>query len=201
MPKAAKRRKAKRKKKSGGRESKARDLWLFAYGSLVWNGALGRVQRHPARLFGYHRSLCIYSHIYRGTVRRPGLVLGLARGGSCRGMALKLPSRGAARWLARIRARENVTGVYLEKMVRLQLPGGPGRKPHRVAALAFIADPTHRQFAGKLSQADILRCLRQGKGSRGRSADYLTETVSRLRALGIRDRALERIAAAAGSRI
>lgn len=171
--------------------------WLYAYGSLIWEKSLGRLERRPARLFGYHRSLCIYSHVYRGTPRRPGLVLGLAPGGSCRGIALRIPKHGGVKFLSRIRARENVTGVYAEKIVRLRLLGkGPAR---RVEAVVFTADTAHRQYAGKLPRAEILRCLKQGKGRKGRSADYLSETVKRLRTLGIRDRALERIAAALAS--
>ncbi len=190
---AAKRNKAKRQSARGGKPPGG---WLFAYGSLVWDGARGCEERRLARLFGYHRSLCIYSHVYRGTAGRPGLVLGLARGGSCRGLALRIPEHRAGAWLARIRARENVTGVYREKIVRLRLAAKPGGKPRTVTALAFVADPHHRQYAGKLPRAEILRCLRQGRGTKGCAADYLRETVKRLRALSVRDRALERLLAA-----
>lgn len=169
----------------------ARDLWLFAYGSLMAEGVGGAAAREPARLFGYHRSLCIYSHVYRGTKTCPGLVLGLQPGGSCLGIAFRIPAHRAETVIAKVTARENVTGVYSPRRVTVMLLG-KGRA-RRVPALAFVADRNHRQYAGNLGRRAIARCLREGKGTKGRASDYLKDVLECLADLGIRDRELERI--------
>lgn len=163
-------------------------VWLFAYGSLLWEPGLTRFRHHPALLRGYHRSLCIYSYVYRGTKARPGIVLGLDRGGSCRGMVIELKGAAGKAALKKIIARENVTDVYRLITVTAELLTGK-----RQRALTFIADREHGQYAGKLPPRMVLKLLRQGKGKKGRAADYLRETVARLEALGIRDRRLEGI--------
>lgn len=163
-------------------------VWLFAYGSLLWEPGLARFRHHPALLRGYHRSLCIYSYVYRGTKARPGIVLGLDRGGSCRGMVIELKGAAGKAALKKIIARENVTDVYRLITVTAELLTGK-----RQRALTFIADREHGQYAGKLPPRMVLKLLRQGKGKKGRAADYLRETVARLEALGIRDRRLEGI--------
>ena len=171
----------------------ASDLWLFAYGALMAEGVAGAAARQPARLFGYHRALCIYSHIYRGTKHCPGLVLGLEPGGSCRGVAFRIPARRAAAAIAKVTARENVTGVYSPRRVIVTLTGKGKARGGRVPALAFVAERNHPQYAGKLGQRTIMRCLRDGKGTKGRASDYLKDVLSCLAELGIRDRGLERI--------
>lgn len=169
-------------------------VWLFAYGSLLLEGHVETEERRLAQLQGFHRALCVYSHVYRGTKARPGLVLGLARGGSCLGVALRIAGPKADAVLGRIRRRELVTGVYLERVVSVALRGQGGKPAQRASAVAFIADRSHPQYAGKLSSRAILRYLRQGKGTKGRATDYLFEIMRGLHTLGIRDRALERIA-------
>jgi cation transport protein ChaC len=144
-------------------------------------------------LHGYHRALCVYSHHYRGTQDKPGLVLGLDHGGSCHGMAFQVE---AGKWdatLAYLRHRELVNYVYLEarRTVRLLRHG------HRpVLAFTFLADRSHRQYSGDLSDAEILRHVRQGHGIAGSGRDYVLATRDHLRAIGIRDARLERIARA-----
>ena len=172
-----------------GPKSKA-TIWLFAYGSLLWEPSLFRFRHHPALLRGYHRALCLYSFIYRGTRARPGLVLGLDRGGSCRGMVIELTGAAGKAAMKEIIARENVVEVYRIRDVEVTLLGG---KPRRVRGVTFVADRDHGQYAGKLSPRMVLKLLRQGKGEKGLAADYLRDTVARLEALGIRDRALEKI--------
>src|SRR6266700_1381916 len=88
------------------------DLWVFAYGSLMWRPGFPFVERVPARLFGAHRALCVLSHVHRGTPERPGLVLGLDRGGTCRGIAYRTTASERPETLAYLRSREQVTGVY-----------------------------------------------------------------------------------------
>ena len=165
-------------------------VWLFAYGSLLWEPSLFRFRHHPALLRGYHRSLCIYSYVYRGTKARPGIVLGLDRGGSCRGMAIELTGAAGKAAMTEIIARENVTVVYRIVAVKVDLLAG---KRRRVRGVTFVADRDHGQYAGKLPPRTVLKLLRQGEGTKGLAADYLRDTVARLEALGIRDRVLEKI--------
>src|SRR5215475_4732263 len=166
--------------------SGARPLWVFGYGSLMWHPGFATPETTPARLHGFHRAFCIYSEHYRGTPRRPGLILGLLAGGSCRGLAHRLPARGydAVRRYLWKREIEN-DGVYEEQVRPIHLADG-----RRVLSLVYLADRQHRQFAGKLSPARSLSLVRQGQGVTGTNIDYLKNTVRHLRELGLRDRAL-----------
>jgi cation transport protein ChaC len=162
-------------------------VWVFAYGSLMWRPDFEPAEIRPARLAGWHRALCILSTIYRGSEDRPGLVLGLDRGGSCGGRALKV---AAADWpgvQARLDARELVTGVYLPRFVPVTLDDG-----RRVAAYAYVVDRRHWQYwSGPESEA--VRLIRQGRGQAGLARDYLASTVENLDALGMRGTALHRL--------
>lgn len=168
----------------------AKPLWVFAYGSLMWNPGFETPETQPARLQGWHRAFCIYSEHYRGTPDRPGLILGLLAGGSCRGLAHRLPARGydpVRRYLWQ-REIEN-DGVYVEAVRPIHL--GDGRI---VPALVYLADRNHRQFAGKLPLGKSERLVRQGRGATGSNIDYVNNTMAHLRDLGLRDRALEALA-------
>ena len=156
----------------------------------MWRPDFDHVEVRPARLGGYHRAMCILSNIYRGTHERPGLVLGLDRGGSCLGRAFRVAPADAGAVHARLYEREMITGVYLERMVTVRLDDG-----RRVGALAFVADRRHVQYlpAGDLARAAVL--IRQGVGKAGSSRDYLACTVEQLTALGIKDGALHRLLA------
>ena len=101
------------------------DLWLFGYGSLMWNPGFPHRVAEPALLHGWHRSFCIYSHRYRGTPERPGLVLGLDRGGSCRGMAFRVGAAHAAEALHYLWEREMVGGVYHMREVSVRTAASP----------------------------------------------------------------------------
>lgn len=166
------------------------DFWVFAYGSLMWRPDFDHEEARPARLNGYHRAMCILSNIYRGTDACPGLVLGLDRGGSCRGRAFRVASHRAEAVRDKLYARELVTGVYFPRMVAVRLDDG-----RRVTALAFVADRNHVQYfpAGDLSRAVAL--IRQGTGRSGTSRDYLANTVEQLKVLGIADGAMHRLLA------
>jgi cation transport protein ChaC len=167
------------------------DLWVFGYGSLMWRPGFRFVERRRAHLYGYHRSLCVFSHIHRGTPDAPGLVLGLDRGGRCRGIAFRIAQEDEAATIAYLRKREQVTGVYLERHVRVQLEDG-----RRVRALTFVADRRHPQYAGRLPEADVMRLVRQGVGLSGANPDYVRATHEQLMEIGVSDPILARIAAA-----
>ena len=167
------------------------DLWVFGYGSLMWNPGFDFVERVSARLIGLHRALCVYSFVHRGTPDRPGLVLGLDRGGMCRGIGFRVPAALREKTVAYLRAREQVTTVYLETMRRIELEEEARRQ---VRALCFIVDRSHLQYAGRLTLAKCVHHVRQGHGRSGANRDYVLETVQALEALGYREGALHLIA-------
>jgi cation transport protein ChaC len=164
--------------------------WVFGYGSLMWRPGFVFEEEQPARLHGAHRSLCIYSHVHRGTPERPGLVLGLDRGGSCRGIAFRVAPRRWNETLAYLRAREQVTAVYVEAMRPVTLIGS-GRV---VRALCYVVDRRHPQYAGALSPEAQFERVRQGRGRSGDNADYVLATVEHLAELGVDDPALRVLA-------
>jgi cation transport protein ChaC len=162
------------------------DFWVFGYGSLMWRPGFAHSEAKRARLFGYRRALCIYSFVHRGTPARPGLVLGLDRGGSCVGMAFRVAGEQREAVIAYLREREQVTGVYLERTLPLRLESG-----ERVEAVAYIADRGHQQYAGALDAIDAAAMVAGAIGQSGPNEAYVMSTVERLQALGIHDRWLE----------
>ena len=165
------------------------DVWVFGYGSLMWNPGFEHVEARPALLHGWHRSFCIYSHRYRGTPERPGLVLGLDRGGSCKGMAYRIARSRALEVLDYLWDREMVNGVYTPRILHLRTSGG------RLPCHAYTADRGHYQYAGGLPDHEMVRLIRQGVGLGGHNLDYLANTVRHLDELGIRDGPLHRLQA------
>jgi len=168
------------------------DLWVFAYGSLMWRPGFDFVERLPARVIGAHRSLCVLSYRHRGTPERPGLVLGLDRGGTCRGIAYRVAESRRAATIAYLREREQVTKVYRESMRAVWLLGEPERQ---VQALCYMVDRAHPQYAGRMSLDEQLHHVRQGHGHSGANRDYVISTVQELEALGFRDPGLHLLAA------
>jgi Uncharacterized protein involved in cation transport len=161
------------------------DLWVFAYGSLMWRPGFDFAERTLATIRGYHRALCVYSHVHRGTPERPGLVLGLDRGGSCKGVAFRVAGCQAAATIAYLRSREQVTMVYRE--IRLQTALADGRV---VRALAYAVDRTHLQYAGALALPELERFVAQGIGVSGANPDYVRSTYDHMLQLGIADSTL-----------
>jgi glutathione-specific gamma-glutamylcyclotransferase len=167
------------------------DLWVFGYGSLMWRPGFAYVGRVPARLVGLHRALCVYSFVHRGTPERPGLVLGLDRGGMCRGIGYRVAAAKRAETIAYLRGREQVTTVYLETLRQIELEDDARR---RVRALCYVVDRSHVQYAGRLTLAESLHHVRQGHGKSGPNRDYVLETVQALEALGYRESDLHLLA-------
>jgi cation transport protein ChaC len=133
--------------------------------------------------------LCIYSHVHRGTPENPGLVLGLARGGACRGIALRVTADSREATIDYLRERELVTSVYREIFVNVRLLDG-----RRVRAICYVVDVTHAQFAGRLPREELLRLVRQGAGRSGHNIEYVLNTHEHLKSLGLRGGELEWIA-------
>jgi cation transport protein ChaC len=167
------------------------ELWVFGYGSLIWRPGFEYLDSMPARLTGLHRALCVYSFVHRGTPEKPGLVLGLDRGGACKGMAFRVAGRDRDATVQYLREREQVTSVYLETYRLVDLLDGSGK---RVRALMFCVDRGHVQYAGKLSLEQQLHLVRGAHGRSGANPDYVVSTVEALEALGIRDRDLHFLA-------
>ena len=168
------------------------DLWVFGYGSLMWSPDFAHAERKTGRVHGYHRALCILSNRYRGTPEKPGLVMGLCRGGSCWGMAFRVQNGQARAVLDTLWKREMLNKVYTPKFVPVSLAGA-----RRVQALAFVADTSHRQFVGELDVDGRARLVAQGSGQRGHCVDYIRNTLEHMRELGVHDPQLARILDAA----
>lgn len=165
--------------------------WVFGYGSLIWNPGFSYVSAQQGLLRGAHRSLSIISHHHRGTREQPGLVFGLTHGGSCRGMVFEVSADEWDDVRAYLDARELVTSVYRDVWRPVTLADG-----RRVAALTYLVDESHEQFAGALTTEQQLAIIRAGVGISGRNVDYVINTARHLETLGIRDRALIEIARA-----
>jgi len=167
------------------------ELWIFGYGSLMWRPGFAYLERVPARLIGLHRSLCVFSFVHRGTPERPGLVLGLDRGGMCRGIAYRVAATARHDTIEYLRRREQVTSVYVETIRHIELEDKTRR---RVPALCYIVDRSHVQYAGRLTLAESLHHVRQGHGKSGQNRDYVIETVRALESLGYREGELHLLA-------
>jgi glutathione-specific gamma-glutamylcyclotransferase len=167
------------------------DLWVFGYGSLMWRPGFEHTERVRARLIGEHRALCVYSFVHRGTPEKPGLVLGLDRGGACRGIAFRVAENRSAATIAYLREREQVTSVYREVMRSVWLENDARQ---RVSALAYVVDRGHVQYAGRLSHAEQLRHVLQGHGQSGPNREYVLSTVKAIEAEGFRDGPLHQLA-------
>jgi cation transport protein ChaC len=167
------------------------DLWVFGYGSLMWRPGFDFVEQAPARLIGEHRALCVYSFDHRGTPEKPGLVLGLDRGGACRGIAFRVTAKQRDDTMEYLRGREQTTHVYREVMRSVWLDN---EARSRVSALAYVVDRGHVQYAGRLSLNEQLHYVRQGHGRSGNNRDYVLSTVKSIEAQGFRDPQLHQLA-------
>jgi cation transport protein ChaC len=168
------------------------ELWVFGYGSLMWRPDFPNVEAQPALLKGAHRALCVYSIVHRGTDAEPGLVLGLDRGGACRGVAFRVAEGAEQETVAYLREREQVTDVYVETTRPVRLLDGSGRN---VNALCYLVDRNHEQYAGDLALEEQVRIVRAGKGQAGGNVEYVMRTLRHLREAGVHDPLLEGLAA------
>jgi glutathione-specific gamma-glutamylcyclotransferase len=163
------------------------DLWIFGYGSLMWDPGFPHVDWAPALVYGYHRELCIYSSRWRGTPERPGLVLGLDRGGACRGIAFRIAAPDVSTSLDALWEREMRRGVYHPRLLRARLPGRTAK------VLAFVANPLHPGYAGTLPTERTAELIASCCGDRGPNIDYVVRTLEHLAELGVRDHHLMRV--------
>ena len=169
------------------RHDPSADVWLFGYGSLMWNPAIHFVQRQPATVRGWHRRYCLWLEVGRGTPTNPGLMLALDRGGSCAGALFRIAAREARRELLLAWRREMFTGAYRSRWVTAATPTGP------VRAATFVANRRHPRYAAGLDDALVAERLASATGALGSCRAYLTATLDALHALGLRDHRLERL--------
>ena len=155
------------------------DLWVFGYGSLMWRPDFPHLERQLGVVHGFHRAFCIYSHVHRGTRERPGLVLGLDSGGSCKGVAYRVRAADAESVVEYLVHREMVTRVYTPRWVTVRI----GEKSIR--AHTYTAAHNHEQYAGKLTPDEAARYIRHSNGRSGNNAEYLRNTVDHLQELAI----------------
>ncbi|MES1179885.1 MAG: gamma-glutamylcyclotransferase, partial [Hyphomicrobium sp.] len=161
------------------------ELWVFAYGSLMWRPGFASEEVVHAKLVGWRRAFCIYSRFHRGSPQRPGLVLGLTRGGVCEGLVYRVAPANVDATLAYLRDREQVISVYREALVPVTL-----MTPERpeVQALAFLVERAHPSYAGPLSLCEQANLIRGAAGRSGSNIDYFLSTLAHLSELGIRER-------------
>ncbi len=166
-------------------------MWVFGYGSLMWNPGFDFTQRRLARLSGFHRCFCMRSVHHRGTPERPGLVLALdaQRAAVCDGLAFAVPNSAAPAVLDALRERELISSAYLEARLQLVLDGD-----EVVEAVTFIVDPDHVQYCGSLDLEEQAGIIAAAVGGRGPNTEYLWNTVDHLQELGIHDADLKWLA-------
>ncbi len=172
------------------------DLWVFGYGSLMWNPGFPYEEAQRAVLTGHHRALCIYSTEYRGTPDRPGLVFGLDQGGACQGVVFQVPAPSRQATLAYLAERELITGIYRLGFRPVAIEDGSGRQ---VSALCCLVERRHPQYAGRLSLGEQAAIVRSSRGRFGLDIDYVLSTHRHLGELRIRDRALDRLVGLIGT--
>ena len=167
-------------------------IWLFAYGSLLWNPTIHVGERRVAEVRGWHRAFCLGTKVGRGTHDNPGLLLGLREGGSCTGAVLRVAEDGLEHELDVLWRREMVTAGYMPRWLEVRDPAGAvfGK------ALAFTIGPESHAYEGDLTEAEVVRRLATAAGELGSSAEYLFRTRDELRGLGVQDALVERLAAA-----
>jgi cation transport protein ChaC len=163
-------------------------VWVFGYGSLVWNPLLSSVERRVARAYGVHRGFYLWSHANRGTPETPGLVLALERGGQCRGVAYRLDPGTLEEDLRLLWRREMVLGAYRPRWLAVRTEAGP------VRAIAFLVDRQHPAYTGRLTEDQVVSVALRAHGNFGACADYLLDTATALAHHGIADRHLDRLA-------
>ena len=163
------------------------DVWVFGYGSLMWNPMVYHEEQRHGLVYGYHRRYCFWSRTGRASPETPGLGLGLDRGGCCRGMAFRIAARQAEHELELLWRREMISGVYIPRWVKIHTARG------MVRAVSFVVDRNHIRYSGKLPPAKVARHIARAEGWRGSARTYLENTVAKLAELGFSDPYLSRL--------
>jgi cation transport protein ChaC len=163
------------------------DLWVFGYGSLMWRPGFPYLESRPAVLEGYHRSFCVYSRYWRGTPEKPGLVLGLTPGGSCRGLAFRVAAAKRDGVMDYLSERELSAYAYVARHLPLEIEGGG------IEACCFVADQNHCHYAGDLEVTEAAQIIMDAEGKAGLNRDYLINTIRELETHGYAEPDLHRL--------
>ncbi|MEX0318695.1 MAG: gamma-glutamylcyclotransferase [Ruegeria sp.] len=163
-------------------------MWVFGYGSLLWNPGFPVARQELATLHGYARSFCMSSIHHRGTEDKPGLVLALDEvdEAHCRGLALAVEAGHEDRTLADLRERELISSAYLERMLDVELHSG-----ETVNAVTYVIDPHHVQYCGGIPLEEQAQIIAHAVGGRGPNTEYLYNTTEHLAEIGLHDPDLE----------
>jgi cation transport protein ChaC len=165
------------------------DVYVFGYGSLIWNPAFHFIDRVPALLRGWHRRFCLRMYQGRGTRETPGLMLALDHGGACKGVAFRIAGAAARQELNILWQREMFGGAYNARWVNLRATDGA-----KLRAVTFVINRAHPRYIPELSLEQTAALIATGCGDLGSCREYLENTISHLAQLGLRDAGLERIA-------
>ncbi|WP_295552298.1 gamma-glutamylcyclotransferase [uncultured Pseudacidovorax sp.] len=168
----------------------ADDLYLFGYGSLMWNPAIHHIDAAPALVRGWGRRFCLWLYMARGSVEHPGLMLALDRGGACRGIALRIAAEQVRSELQLVWRREMLSGAYAARWVMAECQG------ERRRMLTFVANRAHPRYAGRMEPGEVARYIADGRGALGSCRDYFQHTVDALEGLGVQDAEVQRLQAA-----
>lgn len=163
------------------------DVWIFAYGSLIWNPIFRFAEQRVGTIYGWHRRFCLWAPRGRGTPENPGLVLGLDKGGSCRGIAYRIAATEVPSELLLLWRREMLMGSYLPRWVRVW------DGTQKLEAIAFVINRHHRAYAGDISLETTVNSIATATGELGSCADYLMQTINGLMSVGIQDKSLLRL--------
>ena len=164
-----------------------KNLWVFGYGSLLWNPAFNYIEKQPAKLYGFHRRFCLSLTIGRGSPEHPGLMLALDRGGCCNGLAFKIAASEINSETDILWMRERLTGAYFARYATIRIRGKATK------GLTFIINRAHSRYVGRLSAEDTARYLLQGKGILGTCREYLENTTRQLDKIKVPDHYLHHL--------
>lgn len=166
---------------------KNQDVWVFGYGSLIWRPDFEYSERRDGLLWGYHRSLCLWSRINRGTPEQPGLVFGLDRGGSCRGVLFRIPADQVPTTMDALWRREMPSGAYLPRWLNCRTPAG------RVRALTFTMNRATDAYVRNLPPERLVKVVHGAHGINGPCLEYVIETAQALQKFNIHDQRLQKV--------
>lgn len=164
------------------------DVWLFGYGSLIWNPTIEFSARTNVTVYGYHRSFCLWTNMGRGSPEQPGLMLGLDRGGCCRGLGFRIPQQIVERELDIIWRREMVSDAYRPTWLK-----GRDENGDPIQAIGFVVRRDHLRYAGTVDETEMADVIAKAEGFLGPCADYLVNTVDHLNAMSMPDKRLQRL--------
>ena len=165
-----------------GDHSDGEDLWIYSYGSLMWDPGFRFVEVRQADIEGYQRRFTLRIELGRGSWQFPALMLSLEpQAGRCHGLAFRIAAETVHAESAILWRREMLRGGYSPALLPMSTPQGP------ITALAFVSNTTHSAYVGELSLDETVAMIASGRGVLGTNREYLVQLAQQLDALGIED--------------